>query len=82
MNNQLDEFRARLFAINQLSREMLGRVDELKYHVDYFDPEDDTTRGIIEYLHHFLETDYHRLKGVCQETTLPDKEQLTNDPNS
>lgn len=79
MTKSLRDFRSKLLTINLLSRQMMGRVDELSYHTDFFDKDDKDTESIIEYLYKFLEDDYEKLKMVCSDTKLPEKETLRDD---
>lgn len=75
---KLDDLRSKLLAIHLLSRQMLGKVDELKYHTEFFDTETATTQNIIEALYQPLVQDYERLKYVCKDTILPEKEHLND----
>lgn len=79
MVKSLRDFRAKLLTIQLLSRQMLGRVDELGYHTEFLEKDDDDSDGMIEYLYKFLEDDYEKLKMVCSDTKLPEKESLRND---
>lgn len=79
MTKSLRDLRAKLLTINLLTRQMMGRVDELGYYTDYFAKDDKDTESIINYLFEYLEDDYEKLKMVCSDTKLPEKESLRDD---
>ena len=79
MTKPLGELRQKLLTLNLLSRQMMGRIDELSYYTDFFDKDDEENNQIIEYLFHYLEEDYKHLAIICRETKLPEKEKLRDD---
>jgi len=83
MNNHLREFRAKLQALQLLSRQMIGRIDELSYYTDFFDLQNDAdAKAAVDYLYGYLKTDYERLRFIGQETILPEKEQVNGEADS
>jgi len=79
MTKSLRDLRAKLLTINLLTRQMMGRVDELSYYTDFFDKDDKDTESIIDYLYEYIEDDYEKLKMICSDTKLPEKDAVKND---
>lgn len=78
MNKELLQLRLALFRVNQLSRTLIGRLDELAYYKDFYEDEQAFINGSeFRFLYPQVIKDYNNLEELMR-LAKPPKEDNGN----